>query len=165
MKDFLHVFLLGFLPLFSCPDALAHKVGVYAYVEGGQLKVESYFYGGKACRQCLILVFGNEGSDSLLEGKTDQEGKFSLPMDSFPIEKKSTLKFVVDAGSGHRGEYLLEVGKGTLEQSGAGKEISEENFIFSVFPRAVLGVVIIFLVAMIFGHFRKRGSEGESSAP
>jgi len=81
--------------------ALAHKVNIFAYVEGDSVHTESYFNDGKKCKNSTIAVF-DAADKQLLEGKTDEEGLFA-----FPIPKREDLKIVLTASMGHRTEYLL----------------------------------------------------------
>ena len=56
-------------------SVFAHKVNIFAYVEGKKIYTESYFNDGKKCVDSKIEVFDNQGN-ILLEGLTDQEGMF-----------------------------------------------------------------------------------------
>jgi nickel transport protein len=82
--------------------AYAHKVNIYAYAENGLVHSESYFVDGTKCKNSLIEVFDEKNKSKLLEGKTDEEGKFS-----FKIPKATSLKLVLHASMGHQAEYTL----------------------------------------------------------
>ena len=83
-------------------SVFAHKVNVFAYVEGEKIYTESYFNDGKKCIDSKIEVFDNQGN-KLLEGLTDKEGKFSLEVPS----EDGDLKIVLTASMGHRAEYSI----------------------------------------------------------
>ena len=83
-------------------SAQAHKVNIFAYAEGGTVYAESYFPDGKAVQDGTIEVYDSQGQ-KLLEGKTDQEGKFS-----FPVPKKDDLRIVIIASMGHKNDYVLK---------------------------------------------------------
>ena len=83
------------------PSAFAHKVNIFAYVEGDTVYTESYFPDGKKVKGGIIEVYDNNG-EKLLEGVTDNEGKFN-----FKPTKKDDLKIVVNASLGHRNSYIL----------------------------------------------------------
>jgi nickel transport protein len=85
----------------TAPWALAHKVLLTAYVEGDTVFVESGFSDGTPCRNGRIEVFDPSGN-KLLEGKTNENGDFS-----FKPPQKTDLKVVLNAGMGHRGEYMV----------------------------------------------------------
>jgi len=86
-------------------SAFAHKVNIFAYVEGDKVYTESYFSDGKKCVESKIEVFDNQG-DKLLEGLTDKEGMFSFKI--FPEDViDGNLKLVLTASMGHRAEYII----------------------------------------------------------
>jgi nickel transport protein len=85
--------------------AMAHKISIFAWVEGETVFTESYFFGGKKIEGGLVEVFDPAGQ-KLLEGKTDQEGTFS-----FSIPEKTDLRLVLTASMGHRAEFTLKVEK------------------------------------------------------
>lgn len=82
--------------------ANAHKVNIYAYAENGLVHSESYFVDGTKCKNSVLEVFGEKGGTKLLEGKTDEEGKFS-----FKIPKATSLKLVLHASMGHQADFTL----------------------------------------------------------
>ena len=91
---------LGALVSISTP-ALAHKVTIFAWVEGDRVLTESKFSGGRKATRAKVAVFDREGTQ-LLEGKTDGKGAFS-----FRIPKLTDLRIVLNAGSGHRAEWTV----------------------------------------------------------
>jgi nickel transport protein len=95
--------LLLFLS-FSAP-ARAHKVSLFAWVEGDTVYTESYFGGERKAVGGLIRVFDPSGKQ-LLEGKTDDKGEFS-----FRIPRKVDLKIVLEATMGHKTEFILRAEK------------------------------------------------------
>jgi len=83
------------------PSAFAHKVNIFAYVEGDTVYTETYFPDGKKVEGGKIEVYDSEGK-KLLEGVTDREGRFN-----FKPPKIDNLKIVINASMGHRNSYLL----------------------------------------------------------
>jgi len=83
----------------------AHKVNIFAYVEGDKVYTESYFNDGKMCVDSKIEVFNNQGN-KLLEGLTDEEGMFSFKIPSEDVID-GDLKVVLTASMGHRAEYVI----------------------------------------------------------
>jgi len=81
--------------------ALAHKVTIFAWVEGDTIFTESKFSGGKRAINAQVLVFDRQGKQ-LLEGKTNDKGEFS-----FKIPKVADLRIVLNAGMGHRAEWRI----------------------------------------------------------
>lgn len=85
--------------------AQAHRVTVFAWVEGETVHTESKFSGGKPVKEGEVLVYDLEGNQ-LLSGKTDAQGDFS-----FPIPKRTGMRIVIQAGMGHRGEWTIPAGE------------------------------------------------------
>ena len=92
---------LGLLPM-MVGSASAHRVNVFAWVEGDMIHVEGKFSGGKKVKAGKISVMDPQGVE-LLSGRTDDQGKFS-----FKIPKRTDLRIVLIAGQGHQesGPYV-----------------------------------------------------------
>lgn len=91
-----------FLSLISASPALAHKVNLFAYVEGGRIYTESYFPDGRPVVNGTVEI--RDSSDSLLTtGITDEKGLFDCA-----IPKVDDLTIVIKASMGHRNSYQLK---------------------------------------------------------
>ena len=93
------------------PAAYAHKVTVFAWVEGDRVFTESKFSGGKMVKAGKVEVFDGSGN-LLLEGRTDDNGAFAFKAPSI-----TDLKIVLTAGMGHQNSWLLsaaDLGQGEL---------------------------------------------------
>jgi nickel transport protein len=82
--------------------ALAHKVNIFAYAEGETIFAESYFPDGRPVAAGKVQVFDGQ-MQLLLEGQTDQDGLFQ-----FPVPKIDDLTLTIDAGMGHKNDFLLK---------------------------------------------------------
>ena len=102
MKKLSYVFVAVLVLFLSAGTALAHKVNLFAYVDGGKIYTESYFADGKPVKSGKVLVYDSRKT-LLLEGVTDQEGLFS-----FDIPKIDDLNIVINAGMGHRNSFKLK---------------------------------------------------------
>jgi nickel transport protein len=80
----------------------AHKVNIFAYAQNGKVHAEGYFADGSKCRNSLISVIDEKTGRKLLEGHTDDSGKFT-----FDIPYVTSLKLLLQAGPGHQNEYIL----------------------------------------------------------
>lgn len=98
-----------FVMLSPQQQLFAHKVNIYAYLSDGIVHSESYFADGSRCKNCTVEVFEKKTGKSLLEGKTDENGKFS-----FKAPPVDSLKLVLKAGAGHQGVYYLLIDKKLL---------------------------------------------------
>jgi nickel transport protein len=79
----------------------AHKVSIFAWVEGDTVYTQSKFSGGKKVRKGTVEVY-DDGGGRLLTGATDHNGEFS-----FKLPKSSPLKIVLIAGTGHKNEWTV----------------------------------------------------------
>jgi len=86
-------------------SVFAHKVNIFAYVEGDKVYTESYFSDGKKCVESKIEVFDNQGN-KLLEGLTNEEGMFSFKIPPEDVID-GDLKIILTASMGHRAEYII----------------------------------------------------------
>lgn len=104
MKNKLYLILIFIFLIIIMMDVsvFAHKVNIFAYVEGDKVYTESYFNDGKKCIDSRIEVFDNQGN-KLLEGLTDKKGEFSFKVTS----EDGDLKIVLTASMGHRAEYSI----------------------------------------------------------
>ncbi len=93
------------LLLLSSISGWAHKVNVFAYVEGDMIVVEGYFSGNVKAQNSVVEVLDSEGK-KILEGKTDEKGicRFKLA-DLLPIN--GDIKIVLEGGMGHKADFTL----------------------------------------------------------
>jgi nickel transport protein len=81
--------------------AMAHKVFVFASVQGRRIEGEVYFRGGTPARDAKVTVVG-PGGEVLGETATDEEGKFV-----FEAQQRFDHRLLADAGGGHEAEYTV----------------------------------------------------------
>ena len=91
----------GVFLLFAPVRALAHKVTVFAWVEGDTVHTESKFSGGRVAKEARIEVYDAAGQ-KLLEGTTDDQGHFA-----FKPPRPEALRIVLIAGAGHQNEWRV----------------------------------------------------------
>ncbi len=99
--SFIILFLTSIILIGSNVPALAHKVMIFAWVEGDTVFTESKFSGGKKAINAQVEVFDKDGK-KLLEGKTDNKGEFS-----FKMPKVTDLRIVLNAAMGHKAEWTV----------------------------------------------------------
>lgn len=92
---------LTLLLLMTSSVVFAHKVNIFAYMEGDTVYTESYFPDGRKVEGGIVEVYDSQGS-KLLEGKTDEDGEFN-----FKPPKKDNLRIVLLASMGHKNTYTL----------------------------------------------------------
>jgi len=87
--------------LFAAVAASAHRVNIFAWVEGDTVLVECKYPDGTKVHEGVIRVLDSAGKE-LLKGKTNDKGEFS-----FKVPKIDDLKVVLEAGMGHRAEWPI----------------------------------------------------------
>jgi nickel transport protein len=92
--------MLG-VSFFLPSDAGAHRVNIFAWVEGDTVLVECKYPDGREVYEGVIRVLDSAGKE-LLNGKTNTKGEFS-----FKAPKQDDLTIVLEAGMGHRADWPL----------------------------------------------------------
>jgi nickel transport protein len=124
----LEVFAIATIVLcFATDSAQAHKVNVFAYLEGDRVVVEGYFGGNVKARDCTVEVLDETGK-KIHEGKTDEKGIYSFRLAELPAFA-GDLRIVLEAGMGHKAEYTLSASDipGSAAKDQPPKEQSRET--------------------------------------
>ena len=90
------------LLLLIAPTVHAHRVNVFAWVEGETVHTESRFPGGREVSGGQIVVYDDQTGEKLLEGETDDKGTYS-----FPVPRRADLRIELTAGMGHKNEWIV----------------------------------------------------------
>ena len=78
MKSFMrHMAVFGLLFFLGPHQADAHRVNLFAWVEGDHVYVESKFSGGKKVKAGKIIVTDPQGHE-LVKGTTNDQGEFAF---------------------------------------------------------------------------------------
>ncbi len=102
---------------FSSPsNSFAHRVSIFAWVDGNTVHTESKFSGSKMVKGGAIKVFDME-NNLLLEGTTDDNGVFS-----FEIPERVPLRIELQAGAGHGNEWLISADEIGASEPGSAVE-------------------------------------------
>jgi len=97
--------VLGLALLLAYP-ALAHKVIVFALVEGDEIVAEASFPGGKPVIDTGVSLQDAKTGDVLAQGRTDAQGIWRSPLPA--VAPSDGLLVVLDAGEGHRAQWRIE---------------------------------------------------------
>lgn len=116
------------LLLLSSASGWAHKVNVFAYVEGDMVVVEGYFGGNVKAQNSLVEVL-DSGGKRILEGKTDEKGIWRFKLADLP-PITGDIKIVLGAGMGHRADFTLSAADIPVpsQQRPSAQPKSEETF-------------------------------------
>lgn len=96
------------LALLTHTSALAHRVNVFAYVEGGEVVVECSYSKSKRVNRGTIEVLSLQSGETLLSGETDEDGSFRFPVPEAARRTGSGLRIVLVAGEGHQNEWVVD---------------------------------------------------------
>ncbi len=93
--------------------AWAHKIKVFATVEGAEISGYAYLPGGKRIEGAEVQVLGPDG---VVLGRltTAADGTFRMT-----AESRMDHRLVVDLGDGHRAEFLVPAGQFSQSLPGA----------------------------------------------
>jgi nickel transport protein len=87
--------------------AQAHKLSVFAWPEGGEIRGEVKFSGGRKAKNVQIAVQNAADQAVLAETSCDENGAFRFALPEQALTAKPDLLIVANGGEGHRGEWLL----------------------------------------------------------
>lgn len=145
-KPIFYLFLVVCLLCFRIEPLDAHRVNLFAWVEGDTVHVESKFSGGKKVKAGKIIVTDPQGKE-LVKGTTNGKGEFS-----FKIPQKTDLKIVLIAGPGHRAEWKIAASEIQMPFSG-NKPVPEKG---NTFKGIIIGIGCIFGLTAVVAYIRKR---------
>jgi nickel transport protein len=89
-------------------EATAHRVNLFAYVDGGKIVTESWFSKSSRVRGGAVEVFDAASGEKLLSGTTDDQGSFAFDIPQAARDKKADLRIVLRAGEGHGNETVIK---------------------------------------------------------
>lgn len=101
-KTFIVHLLMMIIFFWVTVDAHAHRVTIFAWVDGDTVHTQSKFGGGKKVNNGQINVYDPDGN-LVLTGNTDENGEFS-----FKVPGKTSLKIELIAGMGHKNEWIVK---------------------------------------------------------
>lgn len=83
-----------FLMIISCSLGFAHSLKVFAKSSDNALEIKGYYYGGSACKGCVVELRDENGAFASL--KLDEQGRASVE-----LPNKISFKIAVSAAGGH----------------------------------------------------------------
>ncbi|MDR0816479.1 MAG: pollen Ole e 1 allergen/extensin family protein [Desulfovibrio sp.] len=113
---FIQFYLVSvFLTILLAPSyAVAHRVNIFAWMEGDDVAVECGFSRDSPARDGRITVFDAKSGEELLQGVTDKKGHFRFPVPQSVRRDAHGLRIRVNAGEGHQSEWLIAADELTL---------------------------------------------------
>nr|WP_321435185.1 hypothetical protein [uncultured Campylobacter sp.] len=83
-----------FLLIISCSLGFAHSLKVFAKGSDNALEIKGYYYGGSACKGCVVELRDENGAFASL--KLDEQGRVNTA-----LPNKISFKIAVIAAGGH----------------------------------------------------------------
>jgi len=99
--------LAALLLLCLCTPSSAHRVTLFAYVDGDVVRVECGFSRSQKVRHGKIMVTDVVTGASVLEGLTDEQGAFSFRPSDAVLRSGHDLRISVAAGEGHLSDWVM----------------------------------------------------------
>lgn len=100
--------LFLFLSLFLIASpAWAHRVNIFALVEGNEILVECGFNRSQKVKGGQIEVFNAASGERLLSGTTDAQGQFRFPIPPQALKAGQDLRIHINAGEGHQNDWTV----------------------------------------------------------
>ncbi|MDH5301698.1 MAG: hypothetical protein OEW58_10085 [Gammaproteobacteria bacterium] len=114
--------LAFFTLLFSLiSSAHAHKVNMFAFVEGNSVSIEAYFVDGKRAKNCEVTATDSTGK-VLNQGQTNDQGQYQ-----FSVSQPTDIRIAVNAGMGHMATYDIAASDFGDNSAGVAASDSDEN--------------------------------------
>lgn len=104
-----------FLLIISCSLGFAHSLKVFAKSSDDTLEIKGYFYGGSACKGCVVELRDENGAFASLE--LDEQGRASAE-----LPNKISFKIAVSAAGGHLKEIEFKNPNFTQNQQNNGSK-------------------------------------------
>ena len=99
----------------------AHKVNIFAYVDGDSIFTESGYSRTRRVNKGVVEVHDAATGEVLLTGTTDEEGQFVFPIPDRARAEKMDLLLALKAGEGHQAEWTVK-----YDEFGAGSGAAAE---------------------------------------
>lgn len=109
-------FLLALIALCLATNAQAHRVNVFAYVDGSTLKVEASFGGGAKVKNGLVEVRDAQSGKVLASTRTAEDGTALVEISESMRAANQGIVVLLNAGEGHQNTWPI-----SREELGAGQ--------------------------------------------
>ncbi len=111
---------LTIMVMFFCSaPAIAHKINIFAFVDGDRISGETSFSGGRAAQHADIFVEDPVSGTLLLQTSTDEQGGFSFVIPDEYQKLGRDVRIVVAAGDGHRNHWTVRADEFLSERRSA----------------------------------------------
>lgn len=149
-----------FLMIISCSLGFAHSLKVFAKASDNTLEIKGYFYGGSACKGCVVELRDENGAFASLE--LDEQGRVSVE-----LPNKISFKIAVSAAGGHLKEIEFKNPNFTQNQQNNGSknptplkntqnQPDEKSSVFLEFLKGFGSILAIFIIFSVIYFAKKK---------
>ena len=148
-----------FLMIISCSLGFAHSLKVFAKSSDNALEIKGYYYGGSACKGCVVELRDENGA--FASSKLDEQGRVNTT-----LPNKISFKIAVSAAGGHLKEIEFKnpnfaqnqpnnSSKNSAPLQNTQNQLDEKSSVFLEFLKGFGSILAIFI---IFGliYFAKK---------
>lgn len=105
--------------LMTTTSAMAHRVNVFAWVDGDEVHTESKFSGGTLVRSGAITVKDEKTGAVVNQGTTNDKGEYSFRLPEGFVKTGHGLVVEISAGEGHRNTWTVQSDEISADASAA----------------------------------------------
>ena len=149
-----------FLLIISCSLGFAHSLKVFAKSSDDTLEIKGYFYGGSACKGCVVELRDENGAFASLE--LDEQGRASVE-----LPNKISFKIAVSAAGGHLKEIEFKnTNFAQNQQNNSSKnptplqntqnQLDEKSSVFLEFLKGFGSILAIFIIFSVIYFAKKK---------
>ena len=150
-----------FLLIISCSLGFAHSLKVFAKASDNALEIKGYYYGGSACKGCVVELRDENGAFASL--KLDEQGRVNTA-----LPNKISFKIAVIAAGGHLKEIEFKNQNFTQkEQNNSSKnhapmsqntqnQPDEKTSVFLEFLKGFGSILAIFIIFSVIYFAKKK---------
>ena len=156
-----------FLMIISCSLGFAHSLKVFAKSSDNALEIKGYYYGGSACKGCVVELRDENSAFASL--KLDEQGRVNTA-----LPNKNSFKIAVIAAGGHLKEIEFKNQNFTQkEQNNSSKnpaplpqntqntqnmqnQLDEKSSVFLEFLKGFGSILAIFIIFSVIYFVKKK---------
>ena len=149
-----------FLLIISCSLGFAHSLKVFAKASDDTLEIKGYFYGGSACKGCVVELRDENGAFASL--KLDEQGRVNTA-----LPNKISFKIAVIAAGGHLKEIEFKNPNFAQNQQNNSSNIptplqntqnqlDEKSSVFLEFLKGFGSILAIFIIFGVIYFAKKK---------
>lgn len=117
--------------------SFAHRVNIFAWIEGNTVHTESTFSSGKKAQKSNVTATNKTTGNTIASGTTNERGEWSFALPQDIAAKKTPIIVTLDAGQGHANSWTLEA-----EDFSGASPVTEEPVITTPQPAQQLAATL-----------------------